>query len=141
MQKNDFGKDFFKLMNNAVFWKTMENVRKHEDIKFVAAERRRNCLVSEQNFHNKKFSQKNYQKILMNKHVYLWLSILELSKILIYEFWADYVKPWWKSKVFLLSKHIFFNWDSLHARLNSHYEAWSYKKRIAKNITGYRKSV
>ena len=35
----------------------------------------------------------------------------------------------------------FFNWDSLHARLNSHYEAWSYKKRSTKKITGYRKSV
>ena len=35
----------------------------------------------------------------------------------------------------------FFNWDSLHARLNSRYEAWSYKKEITKKITGYRKSV
>ena len=35
----------------------------------------------------------------------------------------------------------FFNWDSLHARLNSHYEAWSYKKRSTKNITGHRKFV
>ena len=36
---------------------------------------------------------------------------------------------------------LFFNWDSLHARLKSHYEAWSYKKRSTKKITGYRKSV
>ena len=35
----------------------------------------------------------------------------------------------------------FFNWDSLHARLNSHYEAWSYKKGSTEKITGYRKSV
>ena len=46
---------------------------------------------------------------------------------------------------FVISKQIaecfFFNWDSLHARLNSHYEAWSYKKKSAKKIIGYRKSV
>ena len=41
----------------------------------------------------------------------------------------------------LLIGHFFLNWDSLHARLNSHYEAWSYKKRSTKRITGYSKSV
>ena len=53
--KNNFEKDFFKLMNNAVFKKTKENVRKHRDIKLVATEKRRNYLVSELNYHIKKF--------------------------------------------------------------------------------------
>ena len=49
--KIDFENDFFKLINNAVFGKTMENVRKHRDIKLVKTERRRNYLVSEPSFH------------------------------------------------------------------------------------------
>ena len=48
--KNDFKKDFFKLMNNAVFRKTMENLRKHRDIKLVTTDKRRNRLVSEPNY-------------------------------------------------------------------------------------------
>ena len=52
--KNDFEKDFFKLMNNAVFGKTMENASKHRDIKLVATERRRNYSVSELNYHTTK---------------------------------------------------------------------------------------
>ena len=52
--KNDFEKDFFKLMNNSVLGKTMENVRKHRDIKLVKADKRRNQLVLEPNYHTTK---------------------------------------------------------------------------------------
>ena len=87
-------------MNNAVFRKIMENVRKHRNIKLVTTERRRNYLVSEPNFHTTKFFTENLlaiemrkTQILMNKPVYLGLSILDLSKTVMYEFWYDYVKP------------------------------------------------
>ena len=79
-------------MNNAIFGKTMENVRKHRDIKLVTTERRNN-LVSELNYHTIKFFAENLlviemkkTEILMNKPVHLGPSILELSKILMYEF-------------------------------------------------------
>ena len=52
-------KDFFKLINNAVFGKTMKNVRKNRDIKFITTERRRNYLVSEPNYHTTKFFTKS----------------------------------------------------------------------------------
>ena len=53
--KNDFEKDFFKLMDNSVFGKTMENVRNHIDIKLVTTDKRRNELVSEPNYHTTKW--------------------------------------------------------------------------------------
>ena len=89
--KNNFEKDFFKLMNN---------VRKHRNIRLVTTETQRNFLVSEPNYYTTNCFTENVlatetrkTQILMNKPVYLDLSILDLSKTVTYEFWYDYVKP------------------------------------------------
>ena len=83
----------------------MENVRKHRDIKLITTERRRNYLVSEPNYHTTKLFKEHLlaiemkkTEILMNKLVYLRLSVLELSKTLMYELWYDYVKPKYDEK-------------------------------------------
>ena len=60
--KNYFEKDFFKRMNNAVFGKTMENVKKHRDIKLVTTNKRKHCLVSEPNYHTTKRLSKNFKQ-------------------------------------------------------------------------------
>ena len=65
--KNEFEKDFFKLMNNAVYGKTMENVTKHRYIKLVRTEEKRNKLVSEQNYYTTKHFSKNLLAIEMKK--------------------------------------------------------------------------
>ena len=98
--KNDFEKDFFKLMNYSVFGKTMENVRKHRDIKLVTTDKRRNYLASEPNHHTIKWFSECFLaikikkiKVKMNQPVYLGLSVSEISKTLMYEFWYDYIKP------------------------------------------------
>ena len=57
--KNDFDKDLFKLMNNSVFRKTVENVRKHRDIRLVATDKIKNHLVSESNYHTPKYFSEN----------------------------------------------------------------------------------
>ena len=97
---NDFEKDSFKLMNNAVFGKTMENARKYRDIKLVATDKRRNQLVSEPNYYAPEYFSENLMaieikkaKVKMNKSIYLGMSILDISKTLMYEFWYDYIKP------------------------------------------------
>ena len=85
---NDFEKDFFKLMNNAVFGKTMENVSKHRDVRLVNTDIKRNKLVSEPNYHTTKCFSENLLAIEMrktvikaNKPIYLELTILSISKI------------------------------------------------------------
>ena len=99
LAKIDFEKDLFKLMNNAVFGKTMENLRKHRDIKLVTTYKRRNKLVSEPNYHTMNYISEdlsiiemNKTKVKMNEPIYLGLSILEISKLLMYEFWYDHMK-------------------------------------------------
>ena len=98
--KNDFEKDFFKLMNNSVFGKTMENVRNHRDIKLVTTDKRRSILASEPNYHSSKRISKDLMimemkkvEVKMNKPIYLGQAILDISKTLMYEFWYDYIKP------------------------------------------------
>ena len=97
--KNDFEKYLFKLMNNLVFGETMENIRNHRDIKLVTTDKKRSKLVSEPNYHTINLISEDLTiievkktKVKMNKPIYLGLSILEISKILMYEFWYDYMK-------------------------------------------------
>ena len=107
--KNDSEKDFFRLMNNLVFGKTMENVRNHRDIKLVTTDKRRSILASEPNYHSSKCVSKDLiimemrkVEVKMNKPIYLGQAILDITKILMYEFWYDYIKPKYKEKARLL---------------------------------------
>ena len=108
---NDFEKDFFQLMNNSVFGKTMENVRNHRDIKLITTDKRRKRLVSEPNYHShKKFSEHlmaiemKKTKVKMIKPLYLGMSILDITKALIYEFQYDYTRPKYGDKAKLCYK-------------------------------------
>ena len=83
------------------FGTTMKNVRKHRDIKLVTTDKKRNQLVSEPNYHTTKYFSENLMaiemkkktKVKMNKLIYLGMSILNISKTLMYKFWYDYIKP------------------------------------------------
>ena len=97
--KNDFEKDFFKLMNNAVFGKTMENIRKHRNIKLVTSRESYLKTVMKPNFKSGVCFDENLMgcemgktKVVMNKPVYLGQAILDLSKIVMYKFHYDYMK-------------------------------------------------
>ena len=96
--KIHFEKDFFKLMNNSLFGKTMENVKKHRDIKLVTTDKRKNQLVSESNYHTIKYFSDYFStemkkiELKMNKLVYLSIPTLKISKTLMYEFWCEYIK-------------------------------------------------
>ena len=99
------------MKNNAFFGKTMENASKHRNIQLVTKERRRNCLVSELIIILESFCNRTDKtQSLINKLVYLGISILGLSKILMYEFWYDYVKPKYGEKV----KLCYMDTDMLH---------------------------
>ena len=87
-------------MNNAIFGEKKENIRKHRNIKLVTTDKKRNKSVSEPNYHTIIYISQDLSiiemkrtKVKMNKPIYLGLSILDISKILMYEFWYDYMKP------------------------------------------------
>ena len=117
--KSDFEQDFFKLMNNSVFAKTMENVRLRCSIEIAngSDEKRIECLIAKPNyksgyiFENSNLASMRIgkTKVMMNKPIYLGTSILDLFKTLMYDFHYDYVKPKYGDKAQLL----FTDTDSL----------------------------
>ena len=104
--KNDFEKDCFKLMINAVFGKTMEYVRKHRNINFAAIERIRNCLVPEPNYHSKKRFTEHLlaiemrkTEILINKSLFRFINLRSEWNCNIWILvWLCKTKIWWKCK-------------------------------------------
>ena len=113
---NDFEKDFFKLMNNSVFGKTMENIRNRVDIRLVTRESQAKKLTCKPNYQHQTIFSKNLAAVHMkkvslyfNKPVYLGMSILDLSKTLMYDFHYNYIKPKYDDR----AKLLFTDTDSL----------------------------
>ena len=107
--KNDFEKDFFKLMNNSVFGKTMENIRNRVNIKLVDTGEQFKNLVAKPNYESRKIFNENLVSVhmkktslTMNKPVYLGMSILDLSKTLMFDFHYKYIKPKYNKQAKLL---------------------------------------
>ena len=107
--KNDFEKDFFKLMNNSVFGKTMENIRNRQDIKLVTTPEQAAKLINRPNYKKRTIFSEDLAAIHMgktelvfNKPIYVGASILDLSKNLMYEFHYEYIKPKYGDKIQLL---------------------------------------
>ena len=103
---NEFEKDYYKLLNNSFYGKTMENVRKHRDIRLINTENKRSKLASEPNYYSTKHISENLlimemkkRDVYMNKPIYLGQAILDYSKILMHEFWYDYLRPKYGDKI------------------------------------------
>ena len=114
--KNNFEKDFFKLMNNSVFGKTMENIRNRVNVKLVNTEERLKKLSAKPNYKSCKIFNENLisvhmkkTSLTMNKPVYLGMCILDLSKTIMYNFHYNYIKPKYGAK----AKLLFTDTDSL----------------------------
>ena len=114
--KNNFEKDFYKLMNNSVFGKTMENIRNRVDVKLVNTEEKFKKLVAKPNFRSRKIFSENLisvhmkkTSLTMNKPVYLGMCILDLSKTIMFDFHYNYIKPKYGDK----AKLLFTDTDSL----------------------------
>ena len=107
--KNNFEKDFFKLMNNCVFGKTIENIENRVDIKLVTDKNNARKLAAKPNYDHCTIFDENLvaihmtkTKIYYNKPVYLGMCILDLSKTLMYDFHYNYMKPKYGSEAKLL---------------------------------------
>ena len=143
--KNEFDKDFFKLMNNSVYGKTIENVRKTRDIKIFTTNSERKRLVSEPNYHTcKQFSENlmaiemKKSKIHMNKPVYVGQAVLDINKTFMYEFCYDYISHKYDDKVQLCymdtdSFIVHVKTDDFYGDIMSDLEKWYILQRLIKN--------
>ena len=120
---NDFEKDFFKLMNNSVFGKTMENIRKHRNIELVMNRESYPKAIMKPNFKSSVLFGENLMgcemgkiKVVMKKPVYLGQAILDLSKIMLYKFHYDYMVPMYSNSCLKLC---YMDTDSLIYRVNT----------------------
>ena len=114
--KNDFEKDFFKLMNNSVFGKTMENIRKRVDVRLVTDEKKLLKLTSKPTYVSSKIFNENLvavhkikETLTLNRPAYVGMCILDLSKTLMYDFHYNYIKSKYGKK----AKLLFTDTDSL----------------------------
>ena len=132
------------FMNNAVFGKTMENIRKHKDIKLVTNEKAYLRNVMKPNFESGVLFDENLMgsemgkiKVVMNKPVYLGQAILDLSKIIMYEFHYDYMKPKYGENL----KLCYMDTDSLvyHIKTKDFYEDVAKDVETRFDTSGYSK--
>ena len=114
--KHSFKKDFFKLMNNSIFGKTMENLRKRVDVRLVTNEKKLDKLTSKPTFVSSKIFYKNLmavhkvkETLTLNRPAYVGMCILDLSKMLMYDFHYNYIKKKYNNR----AKHLFTDMDSL----------------------------
>ena len=131
--KNNFEKDFFKLMNNSVFGKTMENIRNRVNVKLVNTEEKFKKLSAKPNYKSCKIFNENLisvhmkkTSLTMNKPVYLGMCILDLSKTIMYDFHYNYIKPKYGAK----AKLLFTDTDSLMYEI----ETEDFYKDISKDV-------
>ena len=131
--KNNFEKDFYKLMNNSVFGKTMENIRNRVNVKLVNTQQKLKKLAAKPNFKSHKIFTENLVSVhmkktslTMNKPVYLGMCILDLSKTIMYDFHYQYIKPKYGEK----AKLLFTDTDSLMYEI----ETEDFYKDISKDV-------
>ena len=134
--KNSFEKDFFKLMNNSVFGKTMENIRKRVDVRLVTSKEKLSKLASKPTYVSSKIFNENLvavhkikETLTLNRPAYVGMCILDLSKTLMYDFHYNYIKSKYGDK----AKLLFTDTDSLTYEIETkdvYREFWNNKDRF-----------
>ena len=135
--KNAFEKDFFKLMNNSVFGKTIENIRKRQNVVLVDNRKLANKLSSKPNFDRATIFDENLiavhmkkTEVYFNKPIYVGQAILDLSKILMFDFHYNYIRKKYNNKAELL----FTDTDSLMYLIQTHDVYRDIRKDIKKKF-------